>query len=438
MRIQWTLASAALFATACGGSGGEDSRGGDAASSLVTSLTPDSATEGDAGTDGETDGNSSMSDGDSNNSMGSNGLPKFDVGGIPDVSASCGGGGGGGGGGLGTDFSYLWVANSPEGTVSKINTQTLVEEGRYLARDTLGSPSRTSVNLNGDVAVANRSGGVTMIRARLEDCINPANTSTGPADVKAWQDGCVAWYSPFAYSTQRPVAWTQGEFNDGTCRYENTKLWTAGAPSSGGIMEVLLLDGETGVVEGSVSTGVAANTYGIYGAAVDADGNFWGSMLSQQTLFRVKKSDMTIQSWPMAASGYGMTVDPKGRPWTCASQLARFDPVTELWDVVSPGAQGGGCMVDADGILWVAGTGNRLLGVDMDTMATVADFGIPGYAKGISIDFEGNVWAVSQSAEAWRVNPDTQMFDTFTGLNSPYTYSDMTGFALSQSDGPAG
>ena len=66
--------------------------------------------------------------------------------------------------------TFLWIANSDEGTVSKINTQTGKEEGRYLsALFTLGDPrnrghaaptgnrpSRTAVDFNGDVWVANR------------------------------------------------------------------------------------------------------------------------------------------------------------------------------------------------------------------------------------------------------------------------------------------
>ena len=43
------------------------------------------------------------------------------------------------------EFSYIWVANSPEGTVSKINTRLLTEEARFVTRpDGDGNPSRTS------------------------------------------------------------------------------------------------------------------------------------------------------------------------------------------------------------------------------------------------------------------------------------------------------
>jgi hypothetical protein len=39
---------------------------------------------------------------------------------------------------------------------------------------------------------------------------------------------------------------------------------------------------------------------------------------------------------------------------------------------------------------------------------------------------------------AYRVDPTTGVVDTVTGFNLPYTYSDMTGFGLSQVGGPIG
>lgn len=389
----------------------------------------------------QSDSGSGMDD-DTASGGGGGGIPKFDVG-APHGELDCSQGGGGGGGGA-ADFSYIWVANSSEGTVSKINTQTLAEEGRYIVRpDSAGSPSRTSVNLNGDMAVANRLGGVTMIRARVEDCLDPGNTSTGPGDVKPWQDGCISWHTPFTYDSQRPVAWTQGEFNPGSCRYDNTKLWTSGA--TGEAIEVLLIDGETGVVEQTVPIpGVSANFYGIYGAAVDADGNFWGSQLSLGQLVRVSLDDFSVDTWPMGESGYGMTVDHLGRVWTCSTSVARFDPATETWQSNPVDGSGGGCMEDGQGLLWFSGYDYDnnyaaiLMGIDIETLQISKTIPIPQWGKGISIDFEGNVWAVTMSTEAYRVNPVTDQVDTFTGLTGPYTYSDMTGFALSNAGSPAG
>jgi hypothetical protein len=90
------------------------------------------------------------------------------------------------------DFTYIWVANSPQGTISKLDTRTIIEEGRYRSRpDTYGDPSRTSVNLSGDVAVANRSGGLTKIYARVGDCQDTngtpgIQTSSGKDDILDW------------------------------------------------------------------------------------------------------------------------------------------------------------------------------------------------------------------------------------------------------------
>jgi hypothetical protein len=439
-----TITGVCAFATACGGGGGRDGASGEGSEGGISISVTASATAPDTDFTATGTGSASAEGPSSSPSAPDDTGPsdlKYDLA-LPDAATGCGANGGGGGGGA-TDFSYIWVANSSEGTVSKINTQTLIEEGRYIVRaDSVGSPSRTSVNLNGDMAVANRSSGVTKIYARPEDCPDPANTSTGGADIKAWQDGCVAWFTPFAYSSQRPVAWTQGEFDDGTCRYENTKLWTSGANDPN--IDVVLIDGETGVVEQTIPIpGVPANFYGIYGAAVDSQGNFWGSQLGLGSLVRVDIDDFSVQVWPMNQSGYGMTVDHEGRPWTCSSALARFDPVAQTWQAnTTAGASGGGCMVDADGILWVGGYdanfAYNLVGIDAETLMLTQTIPIPNYAKGISIDFEGNVWAVSYSADAYRVNPTTMQIDTFTGLVGPYTYSDMTGFALSAAGGPAG
>jgi hypothetical protein len=419
------------LALACGD---PDGRGGDEQGSGIITAGPGgtAAETGDGSATGQGEASGAMT---STNSGGdtTSGALKFDLGSQPDAEVGCGGGGGGGGGA--PDFSYIWIANSAEGTISKINTQTLVEEGRYIVRpDALGNPSRTSVNLNGDVAVANRSGGVTMIYAVPERCPNPANTSTGPLDVKPWPDGCVAWHTPFAYASQRPVQWTQGTFDNSTCRYEDTQVWTSGANGS---IDVVLMDGETGMVEQTIPIpGVPTGFYGIYGGAVDASGNFWGSQLGQGQLIRVRLDNLQVNTWPMAASGYGMTVDSQGNVWTCSSTVARFDPATETWQT-APAGGSGGCMEDGNGTLWLAN--DPMVGVDINSMAVVQTIDLPSYVHGISIDFYGYVWgpAISNN-EAYRVDPVVGTIDTVTGLNYPYTYSDMTGFALSNAGGPIG
>jgi hypothetical protein len=354
----------------------------------------------------------------------------FDLGGIPDAGEpACGGNSGD------PEFSYIWIANSSQDTVSKINTVTLLEEGRYMTRDVAGgSPSRTSVSLSGDVAVANRSGGLTKFYANPENCTDSngngvIETSSGSADIKAWNaEECRAWYTPFTYTSQRPVAWTQGEWSAQQCAYLDQKVWTAGVIANTTI-EINLVDGDSGIVEDSVQIPtISSGFYGMYGGAVDTEGNFWASQLGGGQLLRVNINDLTdYEHWTAPYGGYGMTVGKSGYVFTCNNQVGRFDPATETWDGASVGG-GGGCMEDNNGILWMANS--PLVGIDVETLAVVHSYPLPDYVHGVSIDFEGYVWGVSMNTNAYRVDPNTGVFDTVGGLVGPYTYSDMTGFAL--------
>jgi hypothetical protein len=403
----------------------------DAESGGVTGSSGQASADGTAGTNPDATGPGDASD---------DGIV-FDLG-VPDGGTACGGGKGGGG----DTLSYIWVANSAQGTMSKINTVTMVEEGRYVVRaDSAGSPSRTSVNLNGDVAIANRIGGVTKVFANPASCVESngmpgIQTSTGGGDVLAWgTEECVAWHNPMVCQSNRPMAWTKGEFSEGSCTWENAKLWTE--CWNGAQAQVLLLNGDTGAIEQTVPI-PGVNTL-VYGGAVDGEGNFWGNQSGSQ-LIRVDRDDFTVQTWPTPPSGpsYGIAIDLEGRPWLCGGGgAARFDIATGTYQtVLGPGSAIGGCMVDAEGILWHSRYPEGVLvGIDTDTVAVVSELPIPAYVHGVSIDFEGNVWGVTfASSQAYRVDPTTGQVDIFDGLIGAYTYSDMTGFALSSAGSPSG
>lgn len=399
----------------------------------------DQGTDDQGATDqGATDqGSTDQGDGDDSDQ-------KFDTLMIPDGGSPCAEGN------IEETHSYIWIANSSQSTVSKINTVTLVEEARYSTRDTPGNPSRTSVSLSGDVAVANRSGGVVKFWSNLDNCQDTngqpgIQTSQGPNDVLPFgTDDCMAWYTPFNYTTQRPLAWAQGDFNQGTCQYENEKLWSAG---NVGNAEVVLMDGDTGVVEQTVVIPNVVGWAGLYGGAVDGDGNFWTvdhNWSGPSTLVFVDRDNFTYDTWNVEGQvHYGLAVDSEGRPWLCGSGgVSRFDPESETWTHLAPmngGSALGGCMEDADGILWTSPYPNAsVVGIDTETVQIVQTIPIPAYVHGISIDFQGYVWGVEfGGTNAYRIDPDTQLYDTVSGLVGAYTYSDMTGFAISAAGTPS-
>ncbi|HWB73967.1 MAG TPA: hypothetical protein VG755_03405 [Nannocystaceae bacterium] len=379
--------------------------------------------------------------------------PKFDT---PD-GVSAGDDGGPGDCECGnSEWSYVFIANSQESTVAKINTRTLVEEGRYLTRaDGNGNPSRTSVSIDGKaVAVANRHVGLLKIWARPELCAESngmagIQTSTGKDDVLPFgQDECVAWFTDFPDMTvERPVQWTPGE---GEC-HQNQKIWTVtgtngqspGFCGPGGVW-VHRVDGDTGVVEDTIhldegqfpctvailpnGTGVGV---GIYGGAVDADGNFYTHGFDNGKFARVDFDTLNVEYF--SGGGYGITVDTKGRAWW--NGVSRFDYSTGMYQSAGVSGGSGGIAQDLQNRMWFANNTKGVTWVDMDSMALGDTIDLPegpGWTvKGVSVDIDGFIWAVRQDETvAYKIDPDDYSIEMYDGLNGPYTYSDMTGGAL--------
>jgi hypothetical protein len=434
----WTL-SVFVIATlsACGGDkAARDSGGDDGIESGFTTFEGETA-EGEAEANNDDNDDSIKLDFENLDS--------------PGPGSACPDGEGGGGGMPGESFSYIWVSNSPAGTVSKINTETGIEEARYVAGPGLADPSRTSVNLLGDAVVVDRAGGIAKVAVVEDRCIDLNNngvidTSQGPNDVRAWgSDECVLWHLPLpSGGTQvnqygpRPVAWE----GIGPVDCAKPRVWVGWRDGTTGFFR--RINGETGQIEDSVSVPWPGNQWGPYGGATNKEGDFWVSGWQYGPLVRIDGTNLVPKVYQIPAPPgdtqwtYGMALDANGHPWIAGSATVyHFDPDTEQWDFISvPGGSLRGLMVDAEGRAWIANNGASRL-VEIDTLTkTVANAAVPLAGAitpvGISIDSEGKVWVVDQGASvAFKVDPDTyQTLLTVSGLVSPYTYSDMTGAGL--------
>jgi len=427
-------AIAGLAIVACGG--GEDGRepsGGVEASGILTLS--------------DTGDGTGVDDGSGDDSVKLD-LPSASEGGTMD-SGDCPGGGGMGGDVL---FSNIWIANSPEGTVSKIDTKTGIELARYRTGPDAGSdPSRTSVNLLGDVAVLNRAGGAVLkIAARVDDCVDANNdgmitTSTGPADVLAWlADECVLWTTPI-HPGSRAVAWESGndpdEADDG-CVAPNPSLWVSGMDAQNTV-RVYRLDGTTGAIfdEATQPNWSDPDWGGLYGGAVDGEGDFWAVGKENVALVHVDAETMQLQMF--AAQGpdrfYGMAMDAMGFPWIASEfddTLFRFN--IESLQFENKGTTGHGSLrglaVDETGNSWIAANDPCALVHYEVATGVFTNVALPGCGTpvGVSIDVDGFVWVVDQGSNlAYKIDPGTRaVVSTTTGLVGPYTYSDMTGAGL--------
>lgn len=353
-------------------------------------------------------------------------------------------------------YSIIWIANSPQGTVSKIDTRTRTELARYNTGPSQDAdPSRTSVNLSGDVAVTNRSGSVTKIGSVEENCVDAngngiIETSTGPNDVLPWgQDECVLWHLELPSDGNnnhgpRPTAWDGGAGAvSGTCSGPDENLWVGYFDAAANTGEFRRVDGTSGGIVDSVSVpdwNSGLTDYGPYGGAVDGDGDLWAIGL-WENLVEIDADTLEVRRWtfPEGSSPYGIAIDAKGRIWTGGwdGLINRFDPATEQFQTIptADGRRMRGLQVDREGTVWIAANNPcGAISVDADAATiTNGNIALPGCVGpvGVSIDVDGSVWLPDREGDmAFKLDPATLQTETVTGLVGPYTYSDMTGAGL--------
>jgi streptogramin lyase len=356
-------------------------------------------------------------------------------------------------------FAYIWIANTSQGTVSKINTMDGKEEGRYYTHPNPGQaqPSRTSVNQYGDVAVSNRGlGSVTKVAALKVKCIDKngngqIDTSTGANDIKAWgQDECVLWHTAFPLANGfsggvRPTAWEGVAQDQVTCETPVPRLWV-GYKDAGNTAHFARLHGDTGVVLDDVlRPNWSSNSFGPYGGAVNSAGDLFSIGYDNEVSIRIDATTLQITELgkPPGSYKYGMGVDSNGNMWVGSfsgpHHMYFFDAQANQWQGIGNGGNpGGGALgvqIDNLGRVWGAANGPcRLIEADVETKQFIkTDIVLPGCSSpwGVSIDNEGYVWVVDKGNKAFKVDPDTYEIKLIvTGLINPYTYSDMTGQGL--------
>jgi hypothetical protein len=349
------------------------------------------------------------------------------------------------------NIAFLWVANSGEDTVSKINTTEIVESGRYRVCD---NPSRTSVDLYGDVWVACRNDGAVAKIANYEaNCIDKNNdgiiqtsrdeNNNSKIDaseiLNKGQDECVLFFTYPGGSVQRAVgidadnyAWV-GEWNGRVIRRLH--------PQSGlKVDEISIYPNRP------------------YGMVLDQNGIIWISARSPGNLVRVDPDTKQVDSYPFSSGAtYGIAVDMNGKIWVANShqnnRVYKFDPVTQSFTYVETNWSYGytrGLAASVDGYLfvghhtWTCGKGRHVSKIDINTDQVVSVFatqnsGVSG-PTGVALDYDGYLWAINQcTSSVTKINSQTGSILGSAGVGaSPYTYSDMTGYSLHVYTAPQG
>jgi RHS repeat-associated protein len=353
-------------------------------------------------------------------------------------------------------FDFLWVAVSSKGTVVKINVHTGAVVGEYWTSPNgqPKNPSRTTVDNNGSIWVANRDGNSVTHIGLLEnnECEDRNDdgviqTSTGLGDPLLWtnagdadtnggvstaEDECIIHYVRVSSSGTRHVSVNQ-----------DNNVWVSGT----GNRIFNLIDGETGQIlrtEGSVG-------YGGYGGLIDGNGVIWSSrnLLRWDTALPLMGSNGT--NWMgYEHDSYGLCIDSQGNVWNTSlenNRISKFAPDGTLLGTYAHGEHyAQGCVVDYNDHVWVAHSLYRdSVGHLLPDGTLVGNVTVGSGPTGVAVDVNGKIWATNyNSGTVSRIDPTAGPIGgggvpvgavDFTTVNlggNLYNYSDMTGSTLSK------
>jgi len=342
----------------------------------------------------------------------------------------------------GSTLPFIWVANSAENTVSKINTETGCELGRYrtgpgteLGTPAEGvpsaeNPSRTTVDINGDVWVGNRQSNTAIKIALTPTDTNGDGTISTSQDTNGncliEPDEVLAWGTDEAILLRIKVDTGPRALAINA----DNNVWIGG--SSGKTMR--LYDNTTGTQIKEIPIERSC-----YGALIDSNGTLWISNDGEDSLTRVDDPTGNHSiTYIDATDGtvYGIGIDQEGFIYTSGWEenlFRKLDPATNTWLYsvpISGGGWGRGVSVGLDGDIWVAQSGadkiTRHNAADGSLIATIP---VGGGPTGVATAKDGKIWVSNlKSNNVMRVDPATNAVDfTQEGHLGPYNYSDMTG-----------
>lgn len=354
---------------------------------------------------------------------------------------------------------FIWVPGD-EGVVSKVCTETGHELGRYRMALYGGSPSRTSVDLEGNVWVGLRTAG-TVVKIGLceaghcidrnEDrIIQTSRDLNGDGDITGdemlpWgEDECVLFevvlvpghegtYVPGTYEGPYDTDYW-GTSPRGLAVDAENNLWVG----TGSPQKLYCIDGATGEILDVVD--VSAWAHHVYGMTIDGNGILWSlhRWPSPAELLRVDLSGLEpIRTVHLPYDQYALAPDYLGHllltGWE-SNKLFKIDIETDemIWVQDTPEGCARGVVVTArDNHVWTADTcRDSVLRYDNDGNLIAEIEGLAG-PSGIDVDAAGKIWVTDKHSEyIHRIDPETDTIDLskrLIGAGGHYSYSDMTG-----------
>jgi len=341
-----------------------------------------------------------------------------------------------------TTLPFIWIPNSNEGTISKVDTRTGKELARYrTGPSTGGSPSRTTVDQKGNCWVGNRNTG-TVVKVGLAEagqCVDrngngKIETSTGSSPLAWGQDECVIYevvLTPGSEGTYKPGA-SHNKYSGspgprGIAIDAQSNLWAG----TYGTRKYYYIDGASGTILRNID--VSKEGHMPYGAVVDSRGILWSSDINRGAVLRLDPASGDKKMISLGQTAYGLGLDKNNHLFVagwCSNKLARVNTLTAKVEWSKPGESCiRGVAVTNDGDVWTANSTSNTVTRWSNDGARKASIGGFNHPTGVAVDADGKVWVVNYGdAGIARIAPASNKVDLKAQVASGhYGYSDMTG-----------
>ena len=350
---------------------------------------------------------------------------------------------------------FIWVPNSNLGTISKVDTKTGKELGRYRTGPTSANtnPSRTTVDLQGNCWVGNRGTGTVVKVGLYENGQYEDRNGNGAIETSKdlnndgvisdsetldWgKDECVLLETVVIEGKEgsyKPGKYTGGYSSRpgprGIAIDSNNNLWAGTFGNSKN--KYYYINGKTGQIMKTVD--VSSQGHAAYGAVIDKNGILWSSSLSN-SLLKFNPADNSMKIIDVKHTTYGIALDKNNHLFVAGwghNKLSRINITTDKVEwTISTGNRTypKGLTVDDNGDVWVAHYYEDAVVRWSNDGKKKATIKVGRQPSGVAIDAEGKPWSVNYSDQYLkRINPATNSVELEKLIKgNHYSYSDMTG-----------
>jgi hypothetical protein len=364
-------------------------------------------------------------------------------------------------------FPVLWVANAGEDTVSKIDTNTGKEVGRYRTWFSSGlhsefsgpAPSRTAVDADGNCYVANRhfdGRPASVVKILASGGVDRNGNGVIDTSVDADNNGIISGAELRAITDANANSIPEiGEVADERIG------WIVQVGPANGLGRSLSIDPQGNIwvglynsrvyyklnpANGAIIAGpinVTPNTP--YGSVVDASGILWGASLSSNLLKLDTNTNTFVGTFTHGGSNYGIGFGNSRVYLGQQNPVVQFNPATNAFSNINLGFSALGVSVGSNGDILVHGfTGGSNGGASRIRPDGSIRWSVPNQAG--AADFNGRGCVPDANDDVWTINLSTnnvQKYAALTGAplgvfpvgSRPYSYSDATGSTFVQTIG---